>query len=181
MKNEKNNAQRSGPPVREFPWRCRECGKKQVVSSTIIYNAEVRHDGRLHQFQVPDLVIPICQSCNAKVFTEEVDDQINAALRRYLHLLTPQQIRENLARLNLSQKEIAHRLRLAEATVSRWMSETQIQSGSMDTLLRLFFAFPQVRSVLSSEQIDPNLGMVDETFSDKDSGGHLSRVSGERT
>jgi transcriptional regulator with XRE-family HTH domain len=51
----------------------------------------------------------------------------------------------------MSQKEVAQRLGIAEATLSRWLHETQIQSRSMDNLLRVFFALPQVRRMLRGE------------------------------
>ncbi len=55
--------------------------------TTLCYDAEVRHDGRLYAFTIPQLDIPVCRACGAKVFTEKVDQQINAALRSHLHLL----------------------------------------------------------------------------------------------
>lgn len=144
-----------------FPWRCRHCGKKEVFPAKTEYTAEVRHDGRLYTFTIPELEIPVCKACGQKVFTEDVDQQINRGLRCHLILLCPLEIRSALDRIGLSQKEVARRLRIAEATLSRWLNETQIQSGSMDTLLRVFFAFPAVRKALSGEKPDPNLGMDD--------------------
>jgi hypothetical protein len=73
---------------RPFPGRCRDCGERQVVMTTISYGAEVRHDGRLYAFTVPSLELPVCQACGSKVFTENVDDQISAALRLSLDLPT---------------------------------------------------------------------------------------------
>jgi putative zinc finger/helix-turn-helix YgiT family protein len=128
---------------RPFPWRCRHCGKSQVVMTTLSYDAEVRRDGRLYTFTVPHLNIPVCQACGEKVFTEKVDDQINAALRTHLHLLTPEEMRTALERVHMTQKEAAERLGIAEATLSRWLNQTQIQSRAMDNLLRVFFAFPK--------------------------------------
>jgi putative zinc finger/helix-turn-helix YgiT family protein len=146
---------------RPFPWRCRRCGKNQVFMTTISYDAAVRHDGRDYTFTVPHLKIPVCRACGEKVFTEKVDDQINAALRSHLHLLTPEEIRTALERVNMTQKEAAERLGIAEATLSRWLNETQIQSRAMDNLLRVFFAFPQVRTALNGEAQDPQLGVAD--------------------
>jgi hypothetical protein len=37
--------------------------------TTISYDAEVRHDGRVHAFTVPDVLLPVCQACGNKVFT----------------------------------------------------------------------------------------------------------------
>ena len=72
---------------RPFPWRCRHCGKDEVFMDTVTYEAEIRHDGRLHKFTVPKLELPVCQACGEKVFTETVDDQINIALQAHLHAL----------------------------------------------------------------------------------------------
>ena len=131
-----------------FPWRCRQCGKPQVVMKSVNYDAEVRHDGRLYSFTIPRLEVPVCKACGAKVFTAKVDDQINAALRAHLNLLTPDEIRAALERVGLTQKEAAERLGIAEATLSRWLNETQIQSRAMDNFLRVFFDLPAVRSAL---------------------------------
>jgi hypothetical protein len=62
-----------------FPWRCNHCGKKAVNVATIEYTAQVRHKGRLCKFTVPDLRIPVCDACGERVFTEEVDRQVNNA------------------------------------------------------------------------------------------------------
>jgi putative zinc finger/helix-turn-helix YgiT family protein len=153
-----NHAKDSKRPFgaqRPFPWRCRHCGKNQVVMTTVSYDAEVRHDGRLYTFTIPQLEIPACKACGQKVFTEKVDDQINAALRSHLHLLSPDEMRKALERVTMTQKEVTERLGIAEATLSRWLNESQIQSRAMDNLLRLFFAFPEVRNALKEHAQDP--------------------------
>lgn len=161
MAHAQNTAKRPPKFERPFPLRCRQCGKHEVVLATTEYDAEVRHDGRLHSFRIPRLELPVCQACGARVFTEHVDSQINDALRVHLNLLTPAQIRDGIKRVGLSQKEIANRLGIAEATLSRWLNETQIQSRSLDNLLRMFFAFSQVRDALSGDAQDPLLGTAD--------------------
>jgi putative zinc finger/helix-turn-helix YgiT family protein len=159
--NRSKQAKRPFGAERPFPWRCRHCGKDEVIMTTTCYAAEVRHDGRLYTFTIPHLDIPVCQACGEKVFTEQVDDQINATLRSHLRLLTPDQIRAALDRIGMMQKEAADRLGIAEATLSRWLTETQIQSRAMDNLLRVFFALPEVRAVLQGTHQDPNLGTKD--------------------
>jgi len=146
---------------RPFPWRCRHCGKREVVLQTIEYTAEIRHDGRLYSIVIPALELPVCQACGEKVFTEKVDAQENEALRDHLHLLTPAQIRDGIKRLGMSQKVFASRLGIAEATLSRWLNETQIQSRAMDNLLRAFFAFSPLRDALCGASQDPRLGLSD--------------------
>lgn len=159
LPNSDKAIKRSPDLPRPFPWRCRQCGKTEVVMATTEYQAEVRHDGRLYRFTIPNLEIPVCQACSARVFTEAVDAQVNDALRDHLKLLTPDQIRVGIDRVGLSQKEVASRLGIAEATLSRWLNETQIQSRALDNLLRAFLAFPQLREVLSDDTA--TLGLKD--------------------
>ncbi len=146
---------------RAFPWRCHHCGKKEVRLAKTNYAAEVRHDGRLHAFTIAGLELPVCQACGEMVFTEKVDAQVNDALRAHINLLTPAQIRDAIKRVGMSQKDVAKCLGIAEATLSRWLSEVQIQSRSMDTLLRIFFGFPEVRVTLCSGSQVPSLGLSD--------------------
>ncbi len=94
---------------RAFPWQCRRCAKKEVELATISYDAEIRHDGRLHKFAVPNLDIPVCRACGEKVFSEKVDDQINGALRSHLNLLTPADMRTGLERIGMTQRDAADR------------------------------------------------------------------------
>ena len=82
------------------------------------YACEVKHDGRMHKLQIPEIVIPKCRACGEVVFSNNVDDQIMAALRSHLNLLTPEQIRAGRKALGLKSKELAKRLGVADATVS---------------------------------------------------------------
>ncbi len=125
------------------------------------YAAEVRHDDRLLTFTVPNLELPICRACGEKVFTEEADLQIGAALRSHLNLLTPEQIRTAIDRVGMSQSEVAERLGIAEEALSGWLNEMTIQSRAMDNLLRTFFAFPTVRIALCGPAQDSRLGISD--------------------
>ena len=130
---------------RSYPLRCPTCGKKGAAPQTIVYEATHRHDGRSYIFTIPDLVLPICGACGEKVFTEEVLERIQHEFRKHLKLLSPLEIRAALLRVGMSQKEACERLGIAEATLSRWLSEVQLQSRSLDNLMRTFFAFPEVR------------------------------------
>jgi len=68
-------------------------------------------------------------------------------------------------RIRMTQKEVAERLGFADATFSRWMVGVQIQTRTSDNLLRLFFAFPQVRLELSRDRPDRSLGHSDLVMS----------------
>jgi putative zinc finger/helix-turn-helix YgiT family protein len=156
-----NRAEKTKRPFgaeRPFPWRCRHCGKTEVSMGCVRYDAEIRHDGRLYRFTIPQLRLPVCRACGEKVFTDKVDDQISDALRVHLHLLTPEEMRAGIERLSLTQKEAAEWLGIAEATLSRWLTNTQIQSRALDNLLRVFFAVPEARALLRGPGHDPSLG-----------------------
>ena len=126
--------------------------------SEVAYDAKVRHDGRLHEFTIPRLRIPTCEACGEKVFTVDVDRQVSDALRTHLKLLPPAQIGDAIKRLGMTQRDAAQCLGIAEETLSRWLNESQIQYRSMDNLMRVFFAFPEVRSALCADGQDPTLG-----------------------
>lgn len=141
---------------RPFPRRCRRCGKTEVVMGTASYDPEILHEERMVKFTIPQLHLPICQACGEKVFTEKVSDQIRAAFRAHLHLLTPAEIRAGLGRLNMTPKEAAERLGIEEDTLLAWLDDRQIQSRALDNLMRVFFASPEVREMLrGTNTIEP--------------------------
>jgi putative zinc finger/helix-turn-helix YgiT family protein len=143
---------------RPFPWRCPKCLKKEVYLAHIPYTAEVAHDGRSYTIAIPELHVPRCRACGELVFGSSADDQIMDALRAHVRLLKPQQIRNSRKALGLSQQEMAERLGVAEATISRWETGGLIQSRAMDNLLRAYFALPELRAVLLGSGQDPDLG-----------------------
>ena len=143
---------------RPFPWPCANCLKDEVYPVTMPYTTEVKHDGRMYKLTIPALTIPKCRACGELVFSNSVDDQIMAALRSHLNLLTPEQIRAGRKALGLKSKELAQRLGVATATVSRWEKMMMIQSRAMDNFLRVYFAVPEVRAVLLGPDQDAMLG-----------------------
>jgi putative zinc finger/helix-turn-helix YgiT family protein len=143
-----------------FPRHCPECGKVEVQPATIPYDAEVKHDGRLYAFKIAALQVNKCAACGEVLFSNVTDDQISQALREHLALLSPQQIREALRALGLKQKDLGDRIGVAPETISRWISGTHIQSRAMDILMRLFFAFDNVRSALTESGPVQNLGVI---------------------
>ena len=112
------------------------------------------------RFEIPALRVNQCAACGEILFSNVTDDQISQALREHLTLLSPQQIREGLRALGLKQKEFGDRIGVAPETISRWISGTHIQSRAMDNLMRLFFAFDNVRSALINSVPDQHLGRV---------------------
>src|SRR6185503_8476830 len=96
---------RASPREGHYPLRCTECGNKAVRPARIHYTAKKSHDGRLHTLDIPDLRDLRCGDCGEVLFDLDADAQISAALRHKLRLLTPDQIRANIAAVGLTQKE----------------------------------------------------------------------------
>jgi DNA-binding transcriptional regulator YiaG len=134
-----------------YPRRCSECGKVAVRSVKIPYDAKIKHDGKLHEFHIAELPVDRCDECKEEFFTNVTSDAKSDALRGHLGLLQPAQIRELLAKHNLTQRKFATHLRVAEESVSRWLNGLSIQSRALDTFMRVYFARPEVREMLASE------------------------------
>jgi hypothetical protein len=117
---------------------------------------EMRHDDRLHTVQIPQLRVPRCGNCGELVFSNDACDQIYAAFRAQLHLLTPEQIRTHRRTLGLTEKELADRLKVSEELVVGWEEGRRIQSGAIDCLLRGYFGVPQLRAFLAGMQHNPD-------------------------
>jgi putative zinc finger/helix-turn-helix YgiT family protein len=151
---------RSEPPDRApgLDEQCPVCLTRSVRPEVIAYTAKVKHDGVLHAIEIPALEVPRCHSCGELIFDDHVDDQINAALRSYLNLLTPSQIQAARETLQFTQAQLAEKLGVAEAMISRWETGALIPSRAMDNLMRVYFAVPQVRQVLNGKAQDPTLG-----------------------
>jgi putative zinc finger/helix-turn-helix YgiT family protein len=151
--------QKSHSVGRAFPWRCPECGKKEVRPATVRHTSNVKHDGRIYVVEVPRLRIPRCRACGELVFDNDADEQIAAALREQLGLLSTEQIRVNREQLGLSQRDMAEQMGVAIETISRWENGALTQTRAMDRYLRVYFGVPAARAALGKETSLPSLGM----------------------
>jgi HTH-type transcriptional regulator / antitoxin MqsA len=148
---------------RPFPWRCPECGKKEVRPATIRHTSEIKHDGRLYTLEIPRLRVPRCGECGELVFDNDADDQIARALREHLGLLSGEQIRNNRDALGLSQRSLAEQLGVAVETISRWENGVLTQTRAMDRYLRVYFGVPAARAALVEQPELSHLGIHVET------------------
>ena len=159
MTSEQVNSSKKVPEKNKpFPWRCLECGKKEVWPAVVSHTSEIRHDGRLYTLKVPKLHVPRCKACGELIFENDADEQIASALREQLGLLSPEEIRGNRDKLGLSQRELAEHLGVAVETISRWENGVLILSRAMDRYLRLYFTVPAARSALISSSAIPSTG-----------------------
>lgn len=139
------------PSTKPYPWKCGQCGQRTVEPVTIDYSTAAEHEGRAYEICVPQLSVARCATCGELVLDDEANARISDALRRQLGLLMPGQIRANREHLGLSQKQLADSIAVAEPTLARWETGSQIQPRSADRLLRLYFGSEQVRMVLADE------------------------------
>jgi len=72
-----------------YPWRCPNCAKKEARPAVVPYKVQVKHDGRLHEVEVPALKCAKCETCGEIVFNVGTDEQVMLALRQKLRLLQP--------------------------------------------------------------------------------------------
>lgn len=135
--------------ARPYPWKCRSCGKQTLSPTVVNYATVMEHDGRSYSFTVPDLAILECTACHERVLPDESFEKVLHQLRTEAGLLTPAEIREQRKQLGLTQEQFANQLNVAKETVSRWETGGQIQQRGFDTLLRLYFHFPDVRKYLA--------------------------------
>jgi putative zinc finger/helix-turn-helix YgiT family protein len=141
----------ANPKSRPFPWRCPECGKKEVRLAVVAHTSQIKHDGRLYAVEVPKLRAPRCEACGELMFDNAADEQIAQALRKHLGLLSCSEIRKNREQLSLSQRQLAEYLGVAVETISRWETGSLTQSRAMDRYLRVYFGVPEVRAALLAE------------------------------
>lgn len=136
-----------------YPWKCGQCRQRAVEPAVVSYTVEAEHDGRSYTVAIPDLKTPRCQNCGELVLDSAANRQITEALRQQLGLLAPEEIRANREALGMTQRQLAARLGIAEATLSRWETGGQIQQRALDRLLRLYFAFDAVRAALAEDHV----------------------------
>ena len=115
------------------------------------YDAQIRHDATLHQFSVPDLPIDRCDVCGEIFFTNRTHDHLYSVLRTRLGLLQPEEIRDALTNLGVTQAEFAARIGVTPENVADWSEGLVVQSRAHDNLMRLFLAFPIVREALDAK------------------------------
>ncbi len=131
--------------IRPFPWKCGNCREKAIFPVVVDYVADVGHDGHTYPIRIPNLEILQCEKCQTRMLLDEANEKITEALRKYLGLLTPEEIKAKRSELGISQQELADALQVELHLVSGWESGMQIQSRAMNRQLLAFFNVPAVR------------------------------------
>ena len=146
---------------RSFPWDCPKCQRRNVYPAQVRYGIDVKYDGQTHHIELSSLEAPKCRNCGELVFTNSVGDQVHAALRAKLGLLQPAEIHDRRTAHGLTALELSQRLGLPDDAIERFEEGLQIQTRAQDRLLRVCFAFPNVREALDGAGPAPTLGLTE--------------------
>lgn len=141
-----------------FPWLCACCGA-HGVSPAVVANrvVEMRHDNVVHNVLVETLPINRCSNCQTEYAVPEGEAAMDAALRKKLHLLSPECIRACRSMLGLTQHGLASCFGFATESICRW-ERGGLQSRASDRFLRAYFALPALRTFLTQLDVDSSLG-----------------------
>jgi DNA-binding XRE family transcriptional regulator len=136
-----------------FPWRCSNCGEQAVFGAVVDYSTTEHHDGHAYTVKIDGLKTPKCIKCGRVAPDSEAMDVIFEVFMRQINLLMPEQIQEHRLKAKLTEQELATALGVQEVVVKELESGLQIQSRSLDNLMRLFFGLAQVREILTTHRI----------------------------
>jgi hypothetical protein len=156
-----------GIKSRPFPWRCARCGQNEVYPANVAHTTERWHDDSIYHLEFAALKSPKCRSCGELVFSLSVSDQIEDALRVKAGLLMPEEVRSRRIALRLTPEDLSRRIGYPEETVGKIEERFLIQTRALDNMLRLYFAFPNVREALNGGVPDRNLGLVELSTTEK--------------
>jgi putative zinc finger/helix-turn-helix YgiT family protein len=113
----------------------------------------------MYHIKIDRLKTPKCKRCGQVAPDSEANEQITRAFLKNAKLLTPEQIQSNREALGLTQEDLASALGVADAAVARWEDGIQIQTRSLDNMLRLFFGLPAARELLTKRKLE-KIGLV---------------------
>ena len=128
--------------------RCHQCGEDLVARVAPPHLRKLRYEGSPYDVLIEGLPEWHCETCDLSVTDEDGDPVLQAALRKHIGLLSPEQIRAGLKSLNLSQDAFADRIGCAAESISRWLNGAVLQSRTYDRLMRIYFHCPEVRGLL---------------------------------
>ena len=116
---------------------CVECARGMmrdaVGTVTTVVNQEKVTVTRAHHLA--------CDQCGAVQYTSEqmglIETRAHRIYRKKYHLLSPEEVVALREQAGLSQSAMAKLLRLGPNTISRWETDRNVQTASLDLLLRV--------------------------------------------
>ena len=137
---------------------CYQCGGAFARRVAPPHHRKLRYEGAAHEVLVTDMPEWHCAACELSVTDEEGDEPLQAALRKHVGLLAPQQIKAGIKDLGITQEKFAEKIRCAPESISRWLNGAVLQSRVYDCLMRIYFQFPEVRGALDQFSPDASFG-----------------------
>ena len=138
--------------------KCYQCGGAFAHRIATPHHRKLRYEGVACDVLVTDMPEWHCATCDLSVTDEEGDEPLQAALRKHVGLLTPQQIKAGIKELGITQEKFADKIRCAPESISRWLNGAVLQSRVYDCLMRIYFQFPQVRGALDQFSAGSSFG-----------------------
>lgn len=130
--------------------QCFQCGGECEKRIAPPHAYKMKYDGGTHEVLVDNMPEWHCRVCDVSVVDEESDRFLQEALRKHIGLLSPDQIRAGLKKLDISQDKFAAQLGCAAESVSRWLNGAVLQSRTYDRFMRVYFQCPDVRGYLEN-------------------------------
>lgn len=114
------------------------CGEEYELIA-VSRDVEMKHDGRLVEVHVANMPAWRCASCDLIEYDSNAGIYYDAALRKKLGLLTPEDCRSQRKTLQLTQSQLAEMTGIAAATLSKIEKGRVVHSKATDNHLRDFF------------------------------------------
>ena len=83
--------------------KCNQCGGAFTRRIAPPHHRKLRYEGTAYDVLVTDTPEWHCAACDLSVTDEEGDEPLQAALRKHIGLLTPQQIKAGIKELGITQ------------------------------------------------------------------------------
>lgn len=128
---------------KNYPIRCIVCTKQAVNPAIVHWQGSRNHDNCLYSLDIPELPVIACDECGEVYFGCDSDEVMTREFRKKVGLLTPEEIKSNLKRLEGSHIWLAGRLNLPISLVHSYLQGLMIQSHETDTQMRELFGLAQ--------------------------------------
>jgi putative zinc finger/helix-turn-helix YgiT family protein len=117
---------------------CPECKMEQLALKRGDYETQyVDRDEKTQRLTVLGLSWLECTNCGEVILEDEAMAMVEAARRKALGLLSPQEVRDLRLGLGRTQAAMSDLLGIGEKTYCRWESGAYVQSEAFDRYLRL--------------------------------------------
>lgn len=150
-------------PLKKHELHCHVCGGPNVTEVLQNETFDYMVGGQLVSLQAQYLV-QTCSDCNFVTAGEDAEIARDNAVRKYLNLLMPQEIRAIREKYSLSRKEFAELTGIGIASITRWENGEVLQNRSIDTLLKFIAEPSNFNKLKSGFKFDSNVENPTKNF-----------------